>query len=119
MLSMHVAKTVIYPPKLPPKPKRPKNFDIDHRSLHSSISSKQIEPVDLFIDLLVEGQETILDTTSSEDITVLGAVHQHLEAKNFPPIELLTFDGNRSCWPEFIENFKIMVHLKTTFNDTI
>ena len=31
----------------------------------------------------------------------------------------MTFDGNPSCWPEFIENFKIMVHLKTTFNDTI
>ena len=46
-------------------------------------------------------------------------MHQHLEAKNLPPIELLTFDGNPSCWPEFIENFKIMVHLKTTFNDTI
>ena len=46
-------------------------------------------------------------------------MHQHLEAKNLPPIELLTFDGNPSYWPEFIENFKIMVHLKTTFNDTI
>ena len=46
-------------------------------------------------------------------------MHQHLEAQNLPPIELLTFDRNPSCWPEFIENFKIMVHLKTTFNDTI
>ena len=101
------------PPKLPPKP------DIDHRSSDLSISSQQIEPVDLFIDLLVEGQETILDTSSSENITVLSAVHQHLEAKNLPPIELLTFDGNPTCWPEFIENFKIMVHLKTTFNNTI
>ena len=106
-------------PKLPPKPKHPKKLDIDHRSLDSSISSQQIEPVNLFIDLLVEGQETILDTRSSEDITVLNAVHQHLAAKNLPPIELLTFDGNPSCWPEFIENFKIRVHLKTTFNDTI
>ena len=44
----------------------------------------QIEAVGLFIDLLVEGQETILDTRSSENITVLIAVHQRLEAKNFP-----------------------------------
>ena len=107
------------PPKLPPKPKQPTNSNIDHRSSDLSISSQQIEPVDLFIDLLVEGQETILDTSSSENITVLSAVHQHLEAQNLPPIELLTFDGNPSCWPEFIENFKIMVHLKTTFNNTI
>ena len=46
-------------------------------------------------------------------------MHQHLEEENVTPIELLKFDGNPSCWPEFIENFKIMVHLKTTFNDTI
>ena len=102
-----------------PKPRQPTNLDIDHRSSDLSISTQQIEPVDLFINLLVEGQETILDTSSSENITVLSAVHQHLEAKNLPPIELLTFDGNPTCWPEFIENFKIMVHLKTTFNDTI
>ena len=87
--------------------------------MDSSISSQQIELVGVFIDLLVEGQETILDTCSSEDITVLSAVYQHLEAKNLPPIELLTFDGNPSCWPEFIEIFKIMVHLKTTLNDTV
>ena len=87
--------------------------------MDSSISSQQIELVGVFIDLLVEGQETILDTCSSEDITVLSAVYQHLEAKNLPPIELLTFDGNPSCWPEFIEISKIMVHLKTTLNDTV
>ena len=46
-------------------------------------------------------------------------MHQHLEAKNLSPKELLTFDGHLSCQPEFIENFKIMVHLKTTFNGTI
>ena len=46
-------------------------------------------------------------------------MHQHLDAKNLSPIEQLTFDGNPSCWPEFLENFTIMVHLKTTFNDTI
>ena len=106
-------------PKLPPKPKHPKNSDIDHISLDSSFSSQQIEPIDLFIDLLVEGQEIILDTSSSENITVLSAVHQDLEAKNLPPIELLTFHGNPSCWSEFIENFNIMVHLKATFNETI
>ena len=119
MLSMHIAKTVIYPQSYHQSQKHPKNSYIDHRSSDSSISSQQIEPVDLFIDLLVKGQEIISDTSSREDNTLLSAVHQHLEAKNLPPIELLTFDGNPSCWPEFIENFKIMVHLKTTFNDTI
>ena len=82
-------------------------------------SSHQIEPVDLFIDRLVEGQETILKSNSNAKITVLSVVHQQLEARNLPPIELLTFDGNPGCWPEFIENFRIMIHCKSTFNDTI
>ena len=46
-------------------------------------------------------------------------MYKHLEAKNAPPLELLTSDGNRSCWPEFIENFKIMIHLRRTFSDNI
>ena len=74
---------------------------------------------DIFVDRLVEGQETILESNSNEKITVLTAVHQQLEARNLPPIELLTFDGNPGCWPEFIENFKIMIHCKSTFNNTI
>ena len=32
-------------------------------------------------------------------------------------MELVTFDGNQSCLPQFIKNFKIMTHLKTTFSD--
>ena len=100
MLAMHKVKTVIYPQSYHQSQNSP--------SSDLSIPSKQIETVDLFIDLL----ETILDTNSSENITVLSTIHQHLEAKNLPPIELLTFDGNPSCWPKFIENFKIMVHLK-------
>lgn len=85
----------------------------------ATITSNQIEPVDAFIDRLVEGQETILENNLNEKITVLGAVHQQLETRNLPPIDLLTFDGNPGCWPEFIENFKIMIHCKITFNDTI
>ena len=43
------------PPKLPRKPKQPINSDIHHRSVDLSISLQQIESVDLFINLLVEG----------------------------------------------------------------
>lgn len=42
-------------------------------------------------------------------------MHQNLEAKHLPPIELLTFEENRN-WPRFIEN---LVYFKTTFHNTI
>ena len=75
---MRIGKTVIYP-----------------KSYRQSQNGRQIQTftidLQIYIDLLVEGQETILDTSSSENITVLSAVHQHLEAKNLPPIELLKF----------------------------
>ena len=64
--------------------------------------------------MLVQGQETILDNSSSENITVLSAMYQHLEVNNLPPTKLLKFDGNPRCWLEFIGNFKTMVYLKTS-----
>ena len=117
---MHITKTVIYP-----------------QSHHQSQNSQQIQTLTidlqiylfhysrynwliyLFIDLLVEGQKTILGTSSKENITALSALHQHLKMKNLPPIELVIFDGNPSCGSEFVESMKIMDYLKTIFNDTI
>lgn len=74
--------------------------------------SQQKASVDLFIDLLVEGWETILDTSLRGNITILRAMRQYVEAEKCPP----TFDGNPSWWPDFILNFKMMAYLKTTFN---
>ena len=54
------------------------------------------------MNLLVEEQQTILNTSSEEIIIVLSAVHQYLEANNLPHIELSTFGRNRSFWYEFI-----------------
>jgi len=88
------------------------------KSSIADISSLK-EPVDLFIDTLVEGKETQLPPSSQADFTVLFALQQELEGRNLPPIMPLSFDGNASDWPEFIENFKVLVHSKSTFNDTI
>ena len=65
------------PPKLRPEPKQPTYSDIKHRSSNLSISSHQMEPLNLFIDVLVE--ETVLTTTSGENITGLSALHQILK----------------------------------------
>ena len=77
------------------------------------------EPVDRFIDLLIEGKEAILPRESSVTLTIANAVQQEIESRHLPPVDLKTFSGDPSQWPEFIENFKTRVHTKPTFNDTM
>ena len=77
------------------------------------------EPVDRFIDLLIEGKETILPIENSATLTIANAVQQEIESRHLPPVDLKTFSGDPSQWPEFIENFKTRVHTKPTFNDTV
>ena len=47
----------------------------------------------------------------------MNALHQELESRPLPPIELMTFDGNSNLWPQFIAKFKEIEHLKQTFSD--
>ena len=77
------------------------------------------EPVDRFIDLLIEGKETILPRENSVILTIANAVQQEIESRHLPPVDLKTFSGDPSQWPEFIENFKACAHTKPTFNDTM
>ena len=44
---------------------------------------------------------------------------QEYETRTLPPIELRQFSGYPVDWPEFIENFRSRVHLKTTFDDNL
>ena len=119
MWATHKLKTILCHQSYHQSQKQPKISEINHRSLDLSISSLQIEPVHLFVDLLVEVQQIMLDNSSNNDnIAVISAVHQHLEIKNLPTIEVLTFNRHWSCRPNLSENLKIMVYLKTTFNDT-
>ena len=77
------------------------------------------EPADQFIDLLIEGKETILPRENSVTLTIANAVQQEIESRHLPPVDLKTFSGDPSQWPEFMENFKTRVHTKSTFNDTM
>ena len=86
MLKMHKLKTVLYNQNYHQSQKQPKISDINRRSSDLPISSLQIEPVDLFVGLLVKVQQIMLATTFSENIAVLSAVHQHLEVRSLPTI---------------------------------
>lgn len=93
--------------------------------LHSSIQDfkkvnlpfvKQTEPVDKFIDRLIEGEETALPN-DSRVVSASSALHHEFESKNLPAIELVQFSGDSSTWPEFIENFSRRIHFKLSFSD--
>ena len=44
---------------------------------------------------------------------------QEYETRTLPPIDLRQFSGYPVDWPEFIENFRSRVRLKTTFDDNL
>ena len=76
------------------------------------------EPVDKFIDDLVEGIETSLPQ-SNLHLNIGLALKQEYECRQLPPIELRRFGGNPSEWPEFISNFRNRIHEKVSFNDSM
>ena len=57
---------------------------------------KQKQPVDRFIDLLIEGKETILPRENSVILTITSAVQQEIELRHLPPVNLKTFSGDPS-----------------------
>ena len=62
-------------------------------------------PVDLFIDNLVEGKETLIPH-GTQFVTPQEAIKQELELRNLPPVDLLRFDGNPVHWPELMVKLK-------------
>ena len=58
----------------------------------------------IFIDQLIEGKETVLDT-SSASFTVQNILKQKRGSYHLPPIDQLHFSGNPMEWLEFSEKF--------------
>ena len=92
------------------KVRKPPNL-VSKNCINSSISREtkfdrnektKTEPVDRFIDLLIEGKDTILPREKSVTLTIANAAQQEIESRNLPPVHLKTFSGDLSQWPEFI-----------------
>ena len=66
---------------------------------------------------LLKEKRTVLPINNLANLTVINALHQELESRQLPLIELMTSDGNPSQWPELIVDFKERVLLKQTFSD--
>ena len=89
----------------------PKNND-------STVSIHPNNCIDDFIDISVEGKETVLperDPVISESMLL----QLEYESKCLPVMELFRFDGDPCKWSDFIQNFKNRVHDKCSFADDI
>ena len=86
----------------------------------TSNSTTVIEPINKFIDELLEVQEV----SSSEldpipALSIADALTKELESHHLTPVDLLTFNGNATKWPEFIENFKTRIYNKVSFTNSM
>ena len=69
------------------------NFSENNNTSRNS-NKPHSQPIDSFIDVLIEGEETVLCAVTSENIIVAAGLQQELEARHLPPIDLIPFDGN-------------------------
>ena len=77
------------------------------------------EPVDAFIDRLIDGQETVFAESLNSSLTDSGtALLRAQEQQRLPPLELFKFTGKPIEWPKFIERFRDQIHNKTTLTDS-
>ena len=62
--------------------------------------------IDSFIDTLIEGSETVTNFTVDQSLCTETLLERDLESRNLPPMEILTYNGNPSHLPAFIQCFK-------------
>ena len=102
-------------PRLPsatlPKPSILKATKLCNRNTGRFIAS--------FIDTLIKGSETVINTTIDQSSSTMDLLERDLESRNLLPMELLRFKQNLSHYPEFIQCFKERVHMKKTFSDSL
>ena len=82
---------------------------VDNQAAISRPQSVCFQPIDKFIDDLIEGEETCL-AGLSKPLTASAALRYEFESKTLPVVELTNFNGDSSKWPEFIENFSRRIH---------
>ena len=75
--------------------------------------------MDQFIDYLIEVKETVIPGEEETTLDLINNLHQELETRNLPIVNLVSFDGNPCNWPKFIADFKRRVHFKRSFSDNM
>ena len=86
----------------------------------TSNSAIVIEPIDKFIDELLEGQEVSLsELDPTPALSIADALKKELESCHLPHVDLLTFDRNLTKLGEFIEIFRTRVHNEVCFTNSM
>ena len=86
--------------------------NIKTKDFETFSATKFREPIDFFIDRLVEGQETRIPQCE-KDLDAKAALKLEFESRHLPAVPLYRFNGGASHWPEFIECFYTRVHCKS------
>ena len=67
----------------------------------------------------LKDKKSVHQSLTQAALSITDALKKKLESRHLPPVHLLTFDGNPTKWPEFIENFKMGVHNKVSFTNSM
>ena len=98
----NVSLTNYYMPRRPltppPKPSTLKTTKLFDRNTSCFIDS--------FIDTLIKGSETVTNSTVDQSLCTETLLERDLESRNLPPMEILTYNGNPSHLPAFIQCFE-------------
>ena len=72
---------------------------------------------DVWIDDLVEFQETVLPAAVTTNLTIAEALLKLEANKDIPSITIPDFDGDPLLYTDFVDHFKIHIHDKTHLTD--
>ena len=76
------------------------------------------EPVETFIDNVIEGEESIIQDINKLIPTSL-ILQRDFETRDLLAINSMRFGGVSKQWPNFIQNFKHHVHSKKSFSGSV
>ena len=98
----------------------PQSSQVKSNPLHRPAQVDPVgEPVDAFIDRLVDGQETVFTANLNSSLTDSGiALLRAQGQQRLPPLELFRFTGKPIEWPRFIEPFRDQIHNKTSLTNS-
>ena len=107
------------PPQSPSYSQRHQNKTVTNKINLESLESYITEPVDQFIDYLVEGKETVIPKEPETSLNLINTLYKELETRNLPIVNLVSFDENPCNWPELMADFISRVHFKRNFSDNM
>ena len=61
----------------------------------------------------------VISGEEENSLNLINTLHQELETRSLPIVNLVSFGGNPCNWAEFITGFKNRVHFRRSFSDNM